>query len=305
MEHRENKPSKEKKMLVFVVILVLANLITFFFFMRNNAKMEQLQVEREMLLTEQNTLRADLEKALGDFDLMQTDNAELQAKIAEQKAQIEKQLKELARSQQDLKFLKSLKDKVKAYDQIILDYRSEIEALRLENERLNADNKNLSEQNEVLKEEGETLKKDRDSLKKRVDAGSTLQAYDFNITGLRVKEGSSKQSPTNKAPKVNAVKACFVIAENKIAEAGERDVFMRLLDPSGNVLNPSAGNPEKFQTQQGSSVNYTEKRRVEYRNQILDVCVFWSPYEPMTKGTYVVEIWAEGKLIGKDALILK
>jgi hypothetical protein len=33
--------------------------------------------------------------------------------------------------------------------------------------------------------------------------------------------------------------------------------------------------------------------------------VFWSPYEPMTKGTYVVEIWAEGKLIGKDALILK
>ena len=91
------------------------------------------------------------------------------------------------------------------------------------------------------------------------------------------------------------------MAENAVAESGPQYVYLQIVNPTGKVLS-GAQNAVTFGEQ---TIQYSDKREIEYDNKNLDICVFWAKSEELSKGEYKVNIISNGYIIGSSAFYLK
>jgi hypothetical protein len=105
-----------------------------------------------------------------------------------------------------------------------------------------------------------------------------------------------------KISKVAKVKVCFTVRENAVAEAGTKDVYLRIIRPDEVVL-PS-GNGETFEFN-GEQVIFSAKRQLEYDKKDIDMCIFWDKNADLIVGTYTVVLYAENYEIGSATFTLK
>ncbi|NJK95487.1 MAG: hypothetical protein HC905_11790 [Bacteroidales bacterium] len=68
------------------------------------------------------------------------------------------------------------------------------------------------------------------------------------------------------------------------------------------VLAYSEGDVFSFQ---GENIVYSAKRQIEYENKDLDVCIFWDNNDKLITGTYTVDIFTDGVLIGTTKFNIK
>lgn len=90
--------------------------------------------------------------------------------------------------------------------------------------------------------------------------------------------------------------------ENKLAKAGSKDVYVRIMRPDGAVIAYSDADLFDFEGQQ---IVYSARRQVEYENKDLDVCIFWDNNNQLAMATYTVDIFTDGHLIGSGSFTVK
>jgi hypothetical protein len=93
------------------------------------------------------------------------------------------------------------------------------------------------------------------------------------------------------------------VANNVIAQAGDREFYIEVLDPQGNVLGESFSKT----TDSGASVTYSKETNFYYENKSLDVCDYISkPTGDFQKGNYMVNVYdGKLKLLGTSKFTLK
>ena len=73
-----------------------------------------------------------------------------------------------------------------------------------------------------------------------------------------------------------------------IAQAGDGEFFLEVLDPQGNVLGESYSKTNDS----GASVTYSKGTNFYYENKKLDVCDYISkPAGDLQKGNYMVNVY--------------
>lgn len=135
-----------------------------------------------------------------------------------------------------------------------------------------------------------------------VEKGSTLNLSKFNVDAVR-ERNSGKLVSTSRARATDKLKVCFTVADNVIAMAGDRQFFIEVLDPQGNVLGESFSKT----SDSGASVTYSKATDFYYENRALDVCDFIDkPVGDYQKGNYMVNVYDGGlKLLGTSKFELK
>ena len=146
----------------------------------------------------------------------------------------------------------------------------------------------------------EKLTRDKSSLTKKIKEGSALKAD--NIIGMGIKVTSKGDVPTPKAKKANKVKVTCKIQQNLIADPGPKMIYMRVLDPSRQIITSNAN--EKF-TFEGSELPFTYSQEIDYQNKDREVNMKFGKSTSFGKGTYTVEIYEGGLMIGKSSFTLK
>jgi hypothetical protein len=135
-----------------------------------------------------------------------------------------------------------------------------------------------------------------------VEKGSTLNLSKFSVDAVK-ERSNGKLVSTSRAKATDKLKVCFTIADNVIAQAGDRQFFIEVLDPQGNILG------ESFSTtnDSGASVTYSKGTDFYYENRALDVCDFIDkPTGEFQKGNYMVNVYDNGlKLLGTSKFQLK
>jgi len=56
---------------------------------------------------------------------------------------------------------------------------------------------------------------------------------------------------------------------------------------------------------QGNTIVYSAKREVDYQNQDASMCIYWKNKDELITGQYMVDIFADGNMIGSTTFILK
>ncbi len=135
-----------------------------------------------------------------------------------------------------------------------------------------------------------------------VQRGSALNLTGFVVDAVRERNNGTLRSTTS-AKRTDRLKVCFTVADNVIAEAGDREFYIEVLDPNGNVM----GGTNSKTMEEGASITYTKNTNFFYENAALDVCDYISNYAgEFQKGNYMVNVYDDGlKLLGTSKFELK
>ncbi|HRH36881.1 MAG TPA: hypothetical protein PK760_00965 [Flavobacteriales bacterium] len=164
---------------------------------------------------------------------------------------------------------------------IMKNYIAQIDSLNQANQALTAQNVGLTQELGEEKAQKEALATEKVALQGKIAKGAVLHTTGITAGGLQVRN-NGKQVDTDRAKKAEMVKCCFTLGVNNVTDAGDKTIYMRVLSPDGRVLPASDGN-NRFRFN-GVEGEYSAKRDVNYQNQALDACVFWTGGEALATG---------------------
>jgi regulator of replication initiation timing len=269
---------------------------------------EDLDGAAEMLGSDAESFKEDLQRMLTEYDDLIASNAELgsenKALLDSLTANREKVAKLLqsAKNNKHLQYeLFKYKKEAETLRNIMKGYVHTIDSLMIENSNLRFD---LGERTKELTDAHTTIddyKEKTTKLEQTVEAGKTLKCMNLNAVALRVGSGGD-QKETERAKRANMFKACFMLLENPMAKAGPKNIYMRVLTPGGTVIDE--GSIQTFKVG-GNEIQYSASREVDYQNADVDLCIYVKLNKEINKGTYVVEIFADGARIGQTTVDLK
>lgn len=318
-------PTKEKKrdglyIIIILMLLVAGGFLGWKLSEKNELindcsnEKEEMRIEMEALnemmydtgLEMGEDLKENLANMLTMYDKMEIDNADMNDSINAQKSKIQQLMTELEDAKGDKAYyaskVRKLQDETDVLRSIMKDYIRTIDSLNYANGVLT---ESLAETMNNLENTQNTLNnvtEERDNLSDKVSKGSKLVAFGFATTGIKEKSSGSYKE-TDRAGRATHVRSCFTVGDNAIATPGNKTIYMRIIAPTGTVLNSSQSNA--FKNEAGQSLLYSDKKTINYQNQATDVCVFYELTEEAAKGNYKCQLYCEGALIGSDDFVLK
>lgn len=251
-------------------------------------------------------LKQNLQNLLQTYDSLQYDNEKIQDSINNQKHKINQLLAEADKLQsqknKDWARIYKLKKETETLRTIMKGYIHTIDSLNTAN--INLQNSLSKKDRELTKvnSENKDIKDKNKELIETVQLGSKLQTANISAVAIRIK-GSGKQSETTRASRTNMIKVCFTIIENKIAESGNKFIYIRVVSPDRKVLKLDKSS---FITDNNESkIEISAKREINYQNENTDVCIYHEVLEELEKGEYQVEVYADKHKIGTSSFALR
>ncbi|HBX53132.1 MAG: hypothetical protein A2275_02585 [Bacteroidetes bacterium RIFOXYA12_FULL_35_11] len=302
MENQEKNTGFRKYHIIYLVsIALLIGVIGFLSWKLKNQKVVYL---KEIIKIRENTnderarLTQDLNDMLDQYKFMKSNNSHLNKQLEEEKEKIQKMIQEI----QGLKGttaakIKQYKDEVETLRKIMRHYVVQIDSLNTVNKGLKAENVKVKQDIEKEKTVNKELTEKKEELETKVNIASVIKAVNIVTDGLN-KRGKA----ITKAKKVQKVKVCFILTENEIALTGTKDVYLRIARPDGLVLATSEQNLFKFGNE---FIVFSAKRQVDYDGKNAELCIFWDNNQELIPGTYIVDLFTDGNLIGSSKFVLK
>lgn len=288
---------------ILLVVLILTNLATLYLLYNSHQENVMIVEQNTDLTTEKDALTMELEEMLARYDSVETDNEEMLAQIEEQRAQIEELLTQAEKHKNDAWAIHKLKKEAATLRNIMKSYLVTIDSLNTLNQELVAQKTHVEKQLTTQKQENKELNDKNEQLNEKVKLGSKLRVLDLASSGQRMKNGTVSRE-TDRAKRVDKIKTCFTIDRNEVSKPGKKQVFLRIIDPNGEVL--SFGQTQDYMfTYDGKEGLYSRKEEVMYDNEELDMCLYWDVTSELMEGKYIVEVYAEDYLMGTTEFELK
>jgi hypothetical protein len=305
MENQSGQtPKKNSNVIYFLIVVVLALLGTdvYLYLQKNKSdtKIIYQDDERNRLKIELDSLEAQIEQVnTGKAKMtaaMRAKNDSLESKIKVLRVQLAKgklTKAELAKAQEDVKQLRYF----------VTKYTADIEELKKQNTSLSNERDTLKTTLAASAAKNTDLTKQNQDLDSKVKVASVLKLAQANVVAYKIK-GSGKEVDVTRANPAKKIKINFTVAENSIAEKRMHDVYVRILDPTGNLITDpkDAGT---FQSE-GQDLQYTYKTSIDFKDDGSGYTIDWvNPAPPFVKGTYQVLLYADGGKMGSTTFSLK
>ena len=304
MNQEKEKSSKKRGLLFWIIIgLMTTNGITIWLLVNEKSKVVNTITISEKILVEKNTVEVDLVNLQKDYQNLQTNDAAMQLDIDAKRARIEVLIKEASRHKGDATIISKLKIEMQTLRSIMQSYVRTIDSLNTLNQTLVAEKKTVLKQLGSEKEKQSILIKEKDELKSTIAKGSILSCFNISAKAVLYKRGGKKESETNKARKTEKIKVSFSLGENKIAKAGEKTIYVRIMTPDGKELAKSYDDNCRFNFNQSSGY-FAGKETLNYANAELIGVTYCEGQGEYVPGNYIIEITCDGVVIGNTSLKL-
>lgn len=272
----------------------------------NNRKQQEKNSLTAQIVTSdsaKNELQQELDDAALRLDALKTSNARadslIQTKdkdIQDLKSRIQTIINDRNATQAQLNEARRLIAQLKGN---IDTYASQIEALKTQNAQLTEKNLEITQQLGEAQKSFDSANVVIQQKEDVIDIGSTLHASNFAITGIKEKN-NGKEKTTAKAKKVDKLNISFTLDENRITPSGSKEIYIAITAPDGNPVTVTALGSGKFLTRENIEKSFTKKIMVNYvQGQNQQVHVEWSQNKNFQTGTYKVEVYNNGFLIGQ------
>ena len=140
-------------------------------------------------------------------------------------------------------------------------------------------------------------------LAEKVTLASSFVASELKLSPVTVK--NDKEQETNLAKKAEKLIISFAV-QNNVTDYQNADVFIVITLPNGKVLkNEDVWEATSINLQNGSRISYTRKVRFEYLKGESKRLIFSLDAEEYLKGTYTLQLYHNGYMIGQTMKTLK
>lgn len=300
MENQVQKKKDTNKIYFLIAVIVAllgTNVYLFFQKSQSDERVVTISDDKTALQTELEKLESELEQANNSTGEL---SEELKVKDEELKAKIAQLRKALNKGQLTAGELSKAKEDVKQLRYFVNKYTTDMEDLRQQNLLLAGERDSLKTTVNNVKQIADNLSKANDSLNVKVQAGAALKTSAIQIAAFR-NRNSGKETLVTKANTAQKIKVSFSINPNPIAEKGNHDIFMRLIDPAGNLIIGEGGS---F-TANNQDLQYTYKTAIEFNGEAKTFTLDWMNRNAFEAGTYTVLLYADGYSMGRGTFALK
>lgn len=279
------------------ILLVLFIATAFYTSKLYNDKKETEKVlisEKQQVMNDLNNMAKDYDEAIAESEVKNQD-------LIAARGRIQGLMDSLKVSQNSVNSLWSYKKKFFALEE-------EMDILLAENDRLKGENQYLAsslDSTQVQLAERtmftDSLLVQNTELSTVVKDAAALQTV--GLVGMGVIERSSgKQIPTERARRSDKIKVCFTVAKNTLAEAGDKELYVQVIDPKNNVL----GLNDQLQFED-EVLNYSLISRFNYENRNLNICEYLSAAEDSNfeSGRYKINVFSNKELISSSEFEMK
>ncbi len=320
MDYNQGQKNDRKSLLLAALaILALLNVVLIYFFYK----------EREKNKEQETVIAAKTEELVSTKMKLDSISAQLDAKIAEIQqlgGQVDSLIALKQQIERDKAALKSAstaasvdvskyKQKIREYEAILNQKDQDIAKLKEELGIVTAQNQELASKVTGLEGEKQNLQKSfEDSvgtlsnknreLAEKVTIASALKAEKIAVNAVSAK-GKERDGGSYRAKRIDKLKVDFDLAANPISPNGEREIYLRILDPEGAVMADMATGSGTF-VYQGRETVYTAKQTLDYSNEGSQGSIIYSRGGiPLKKGEHTIELYCQGFRIGSTVFKVK
>lgn len=309
MENTTNEGGGNKKILPIIIgLLLLINGGAIWLLIKENGKTKDLTEQKHNLEVDFKTLSDTLDSKKMELEQFKGKNAELDSIITANQAEIDNQKKQIAsmfaKGKMTTAELAKAKDMIKQYEVAIADMQRKVEELTKQNQQLTNENQQLNTDLSSEKQATAQLSEQNKGLSQKVTLGSLLQLRNIQVEGIS-KRKSGKEVTEKKVKNVESLRIKFETGDNKLLDAGNVPLFVRIINPKGETISVADQGSGTFQSaEKGEVIQYTRKAEIDWNNTNKPVTVTWSQ-NITDPGTYKVQIYQSGYKIGEGQVELK
>ena len=304
MEINPNAEKDTKKVYILLVVIALLIATNVFLWLQKNkseTKFEQTTDEKSKLQTELDQLEVDLNTATANADTL---NQNLIAKDEELKGKVAELQAALKRGKMNTAQLSKAKNEIDQLRYYINKYQEQIAALKKENEELANENSGLKQTVESEQKKSSDLLNKNISLSNKVAVAEILKPTSLIATGIKFRT-NGKESATDRVKSLEKIKINFTLADNQVAATGNKDFYIRIINPENKAEVVTDANESKFNAN-GETLQYSVKRSFDFQNNPnQEYSIYWTKGSSISPGDYTIMLYADGTSIGKTVLKLK
>lgn len=293
----EPKKTNSIKILIAVIVFLLVGIgIATYFILQKNAELEEVQQVNEISKQQLDDEYANIDTQYEGFKIT-IKNDSLLEQLSNEQAKVQRLREELRTVKAtDKAEISRLNSELSSLRKILRSYVVQIDSLNRLNERLAQENKEITNKYQQTTQTLNQVSKEKANLTEQVTRASKLDASAISVSATNMKGKVQK-----KIKSVEQLIVSFVITKNITAQPGEKTIYVRIMKPDDDILVKNRTNTFLFENKE---IPYSMKRVVEYGGEELPVTLYWKVEEFLMPGTYRVDIFADGNLIGSRSFSL-
>jgi len=298
----ENQPVSTVGYNVTIGILLAVIVVLAWMLMSNRTTVVTLVKEKDLQRTE---LQSELDSLLSEHARVKSSYGKLSDSLTQKDSIImanAAEIKKLLGTQYEYY---KVKKKLELLRKISQGYVHQIDSLFTVNAALKEENSQIRGNYQREQTKNEELNKDKSQLTEKITSAAVLKAYKITVQTLKTRAGD-KERETDKTSRVDKIKICFTLGENKLVSTGSRSIYVRIARPDKLIL--THGRSDEYVVKiQGEDLQYSTMQSVNYDGSAMDLCLNYNIYskDTLLKGTYLISVYADGREIGQTSFVLK
>lgn len=282
---------------IITTILIIAIAGITYLFLRSEKEKKELVQNFELDKKDLENEYTGFAKQYDELKFI-TSNDSLSNLLSEEQIKVQRLLEQLRSVKAtNASEIRRLKKELALLRKVMIGYVNQIDSLNRLNKELTTENQEVKQKYQSATQQISNLSEEKKNLHNKVTLAAQLDAT--NITFL-AKNKKGKQA--KKVKDIVKFQIGFTIVKNITAEAGNKTIYIRITKPDNDVLTRNSGNTFPYENK---SLSYSIKKYVEYTGEEQSVTVFWDVEEFLYAGSYGVDIFADGNLIGSKRFTIE
>jgi len=304
-ESQRKVPTEEKNRenrLLIIVIFILAIMLLLLGWQYWKQKQTTIIIQ-QTAVAKTDSVTSDLINLQAQYASLKTSDTRIQTELNSKKDTITMLLQQAEKYKNDPYIIARLKKETETLRKIMQSYVVTIDSLNTLNKQLTTERNVAVESLKVEKNKTVQLNVEKSKLQTMVQNGSLLAATDIKAEGVHYRFGKTEIT-TEKAKKAEKIKVSFTITANRIAKAGNKNIFVRVLTPDGKELSKTGDETSIFSFESTKGF-YDALQSVDYTNQDIQLVIYCESSAGFIPGNYIIKLYADGGEMGETTLTFK
>lgn len=301
IESNPGEIRKDSTKIYFFVVAIAALLATNVYFYIKYKNTGEKVYE---LTDEKVNMQAEIDRIEAEIDRLTDENIELSASLKTAQDSVRSTITALraalAQSNLTREQLANAQQEINELKLQVSSYLSEVQNLRNQNARLASERDELQQEVSSSSDRLTELEEQNTDLTDKVRLASALKVSSISINGVR-ERNNDRESIETRARRIDKFKIDFTIADNPLAEVGTHDIYVRIIDPNGNLRTTDKG---LFEVD-GNQIQYTYKTEIGFENDGASYTIEWTDARGFQKGTYTILLYEDSSVMGQSSIVLR
>ena len=291
------QPEAEKSIrgyrIVIIILSVLLVALSILYFSIHRQQM----LDNELLQADRDSIQNDLGRLMNDYDNLRVSNDSISASLSVERERADSLMTRLKKERSwNLAKIKQYEREVGTLRTAMKDYIRQIDSLNTLNQKLISENVSYRKEISSANLRAEMAEEKAAELDNKVKVGSVLRARDIRLEAL-----NDRGKSVSRIKNASRLRVDFVLSANELAMPGNKAIYLRISSPDGYVLTTEAMPSFEYE---GERLTYSAMREVDYQNQDLEVGIYFTS-SGFAGGTYRMELYTEGRLIGQAQVAMR